>query len=190
MQKFIWLWKHRHCWEQLKYLYEQRMELKRILRSIHINADAPSEFQADPDKDPQTIDIILECLREFDRVPLAREWEVSPPPRPNRSAKIVKGGRVTRTRDWPAPPESNRPNALIWLNEKPELLKTHEGWFVAYQDGTRVALEPDCDKLTKAVDEALGAHRRPVTFHEIIDQPVIQGGPSPRMGEGIHDGTH
>lgn len=169
MQKFIWLWKHRHCWEQLKYLYEQRGELKRILRSIHINADSPSEFQADVDKDPQTIDALLERLREFDRVPRPREWNVVPP-RP------------------PSPPR--RPNTKAWLREKSDLLKTHAGWFVAYQDGVRVALEPDCDKLIKAVDVALGDHRLPVTFREIIDQPVIQRGPSPRMGEGIYDETH
>lgn len=81
MNGIVWLWKHRHCWEQLEYLYEQRTELKRILRSIHINEHAPSEFQADEEKDPQTIDAILERLREFDRVPLVREWAVSPPPR-------------------------------------------------------------------------------------------------------------
>lgn len=168
MQKFIWLWKHRHCWEQLKYLYEQRMELKRILRSIHINTDAPSEFQADPDKDPQIIDAILERLREFDRVPLARGSFTLP---------------LKRLAD-------RQQDELTWLNEKPELLKTHAGWFVAYQDGTRVALEPDCDKLIKAVDAALGDHIRLLTFCEIIDHPVIQRGPSLRMGEGIYDETH
>lgn len=88
MKGLIWLWRHRHCWEQLKYLYEQRGELKRILRSIHINTDSPSEFQADPEKDPQIIDAMLERLRGFDRIPLVREWNVSPPKfttRPNDS---------------------------------------------------------------------------------------------------------
>ncbi len=99
MQKFIWLWKHRHCWEQLKYLYEQRIELKRILRSIHISVDAPSEFQADEEKDPQTIDSILERLREFDRVPLIRSWNVSP----------SMGGKVEPPRAWPERPNMPRP---------------------------------------------------------------------------------
>lgn len=74
----------------------------------------------------------------------------------------------------------------IWAEEKEQLLKTHSGWFVAYQDGKRVALEPDVDKLVAAVDKALGEHRRPVRIHEIIEQPVIHRGPSPRyahMGE-------
>lgn len=79
MRRYIWLWKHRHCWEQLKYLYEQRGELKRILRSIYINADAPSEFQAD-ENDPQIIDAILDTLREFDRIPMPNRIPARPQP--------------------------------------------------------------------------------------------------------------
>lgn len=85
-----------------------------------------------------------------------------------------------KEKQWPAPPPSERPSALAWLKEKKSLLKTHPGWFVAYQDGVRVALEPGLDRLVKAVDEALGEHRRPVQFREIIDKPVIHRGPSPR----------
>lgn len=99
MQGIIWLWKHRHCWEQLKYLYEQRGELKRILRSIHINTDSPGEFQADVGKDPQTTNAILEHLREFDRVPLVRAW----------GASTSIGGKVEPPRPWPKRPNMPRP---------------------------------------------------------------------------------
>jgi len=97
-------------------------------------------------------------------------------------------------KEWPGPPPSNRQNSLAWLQEKPALLKSHPGWFVAYQDGKRVALEPDCDKLVKALDDALGENRRPVEFHEIIEEPIVHRGPSPRyagyMVAGIDDGIH
>lgn len=59
MQGIIWLWKHRHCWEQLKYLYEHRYSLKVILSKVSLHPDVPEKVES-----------ILECLREFDRVPL------------------------------------------------------------------------------------------------------------------------
>lgn len=152
MNGIIWLWKHRHCWKQLKYLYNKRFELKRILSKVSIHPDSPGE-----------VENILACLREFGRVPLTRQI----PPRP-----------------WPSPPPSNRPNALAWLKEKAELLKTHAGWFVAYQDGERVALEPDCDRLVNAIGAKLGEGRRPVDFHEIVEKPVVHRGPSPRYMKG------
>jgi len=71
-----------------------------------------------------------------------------------------------------------------WKQDRPSLLKTHYGWFAAYQDGKRVALEPDCDMLVKAVDKKLGSNRRPVTLHEIIETPIKHRGPSPRYFNG------
>ncbi len=61
MNGIIWLWKHRHCWEQLRYLYSHRYELKRILARVQIHPDSP-----------EGVDNILARLRDFDRIPLAR----------------------------------------------------------------------------------------------------------------------
>jgi len=69
----------------------------------------------------------------------------------------------------------------IWNREKGELLKTHHGWFVAYQDGKRVALEPSLDQLVFALEEKLGMPRRPCEFHEITELPMVRRGPSPRL---------
>ena len=68
-----------------------------------------------------------------------------------------------------------------WSREKEELLKTHPGWFVAYQDGKRVALEPSLNQLVAALDEKLGTPRKPCEFHEITERPAVQRGPSPRL---------
>lgn len=56
---------------------------------------------------------------------------------------------------------------MTWEEEKEELERTHHGWFVAYQDGERVALEPDCNRLVASMDKQLGSPRRPCLFHEI-----------------------
>ncbi len=72
-------------------------------------------------------------------------------------------------------------NEDIWNREKKELLKAHNGWFVAYQDGKRVALEPSLDRLVFAMEEKLGMPRRPCEFHEIIERPAVRRGPSPRL---------
>lgn len=137
MNGIIWLWKHRHCWEQLRYLYSHRFELKRILSKLSIHPDSPREVEK-----------ILARLRDFDRVPLTKPI----PPRPERV--------------WPKPTPSNRPNALAWIKEKTELLKTHPGWFVAYQDGKRIALAPDYDSLLTAFDVVFDGNLGPVEFHE------------------------
>lgn len=71
-------------------------------------------------------------------------------------------------------------NSAKWSGEKEQLLNTHRGWFVAYQDGERVALEPSLDRLVAAMDEKLGSPRKPCEFHEIIEQPLVERGPSPR----------
>jgi len=68
MNGIIWLWKHRYCWKQLKYLYENRYRLKLALSTSKAE---------DAEK-------ILACLKGFDRVPLARPWKVEPPPRPKQ----------------------------------------------------------------------------------------------------------
>ena len=69
----------------------------------------------------------------------------------------------------------------VWNREKEELLKTHPGWFVAYQDGKRAALEPSLNQLVAALDEKLGTPRKPCEFHEIVERPAVQRGPSPRL---------
>ncbi len=74
-----------------------------------------------------------------------------------------------------------------WDIEKEQLLKTHPNWFVAYQDGKRVALEPTLDRLVAAMDEKLGSPRKPCEFHEIIEQPTVKRGPSPRFWPGRAD---
>ena len=80
MNGIIWLWKHRHCWKQLKYLYEHRFELKLILGNISVHHDRPGEYQSDCNADPERLEKILDCLRDFDRVPL-----IGPiPPRPKQ----------------------------------------------------------------------------------------------------------
>lgn len=62
MSGIIWLWKHRHCWKQLKYLYEHRYSLTLALSTS--KAEDAEEIRA--------------CLRDFDRVSLARPWKVEP----------------------------------------------------------------------------------------------------------------
>jgi len=69
----------------------------------------------------------------------------------------------------------------VWSQEKVLLLKTHPGWFVAYQAGRRVALEPTVDRLVAALDKKLGTPRNPCEFHEIIKEPAVGRGPSPRV---------
>lgn len=56
---------------------------------------------------------------------------------------------------------------MSWQDEKEELEKTYDGWFVAYQDGERIALEPDCDKLVFAMDAKSGSPRNSCEFYEI-----------------------
>ena len=68
-----------------------------------------------------------------------------------------------------------------WIREKGELLKIHPGWFVAYQNGKRIAFEPSLNRLVAALDEKLGTPRRPCEFHEIVERPSVERGPSPRL---------
>ena len=68
-----------------------------------------------------------------------------------------------------------------WACEKAELLRTHPGWYVAYQEGARIALEPSLDRLVMAINEKLGVPHRPCEFYEIVEKPVERRGPSPRL---------
>lgn len=63
MNGIIWLWKHRHCWEQLRYLYSHRYSIKLALGT------SSNEDAAD----------LLAHLRDFDRIPLTRPSKVLPP---------------------------------------------------------------------------------------------------------------
>ncbi len=75
-----------------------------------------------------------------------------------------------------------------WSREKENLLKTHPGWFVAYQDGERIALEYSLDRLVTALDEKLERPRKPCEFHEIVERPAVQRGPSPRLWPTLTSG--
>lgn len=72
------------------------------------------------------------------------------------------------------------PNQEIWEREKPELLKTHRDWYVAYCNGKRVALAPSLQRL----EEDLGGPREPCEFHQIIESIPKRRGPSPRTYRG------
>jgi len=72
-------------------------------------------------------------------------------------------------------------NKNIWSEERDKLLKTYPGWFVAYQEGKRVALEPSLDQLVVSLNEKLGVPRKPCEFHEIIERHAFRRGPSPRL---------
>ena len=68
----------------------------------------------------------------------------------------------------------------MWQDEKAGLLQTHKGWFVAYQNDKRVALESSLDKLLAAMEAKLGKQRKPCEIHEIVEQSRRRG-PSPRL---------
>lgn len=95
MKGIIWLWKHQHCWKQLRYLYSHRFELKRILAKVSLHPDAGED-----------VDRILKRLRDMDRIPLPREWMVAPPlpSRPNQ----VPAARAWTISPPPAPPAPDK----------------------------------------------------------------------------------
>jgi hypothetical protein len=68
-----------------------------------------------------------------------------------------------------------------WTHEKPELLKTNPGWYVAYQDGKRIALAQSLTMLMTEIKEKLGVSHKPCEFHEIVAKPVQQYRQSPRL---------
>ncbi|MFH1670629.1 MAG: hypothetical protein ABIA92_03505 [Patescibacteria group bacterium] len=73
------------------------------------------------------------------------------------------------------------PNDLLWIQEKPLLLRTHRGWYVAYHGGERIALEPTQAKLQATINRKLGVPHTPCDFHEIVEKPAARRGPSPRL---------
>ena len=81
-------------------------------------------------------------------------------------------------------PEVDATPVGTWASEKPELLQTHPGWFVAYQEGKRVALEPNLPRLVASLDARFGRPRRPCEYHEIVEQSLPRRGPSPRARRG------
>ena len=79
------------------------------------------------------------------------------------------------------PPRTGRTAESVWTQEKPRLLKSHRGWLVAYKGRRQVALEPTLDRLLAALDEKLGAPRKPCQVHHIVEAPLRRRGPSPRL---------
>lgn len=77
--------------------------------------------------------------------------------------------------------EPQRKQNDLWTTEKPELLRTHPGWYVAYQEGTRIALERSLAELVAAINKKLGVPHKPCEFHEIVEKPAARRGPSPRL---------
>jgi hypothetical protein len=68
-----------------------------------------------------------------------------------------------------------------WTYEKPELLKTHPSWYVAYQDGKRVALSPTLNELMAGINKKFGVPHKPCELHEIVDKPALHTRQSPRL---------
>jgi hypothetical protein len=75
-----------------------------------------------------------------------------------------------------------------WSREKPRLLRSHRGWFVAYRGGRRVALEPTVERLLAALDDRLGTPRKPCEFHQIVEEPPSRRRQSPRVRRPTHAG--
>ena len=90
-------------------------------------------------------------------------------------------GRFIHKKITEVEPMGELQNRDVWSEEKDDLFKTHPGWFVAYQDGKRVAFEPSLDRLVAILNEKLGVPRKPCEFHEIIEQISFRRGPSPRL---------
>ncbi len=168
MKGIIWLWNHRR-----KRIY-RRSELpgpKEGERNPYLTEDGQLRrpFKVPPAPPLPCSDMRIEKAMVFPITDETNPFEERLDPMKEKSMQ-----------SWSELLSSKRPNSLAWLKEKQELLSTHLGWLVAYQDGKRVALEPDCDKMLKAVDVELGEHRRQVEIHEVVDEPVVYSGPSPR----------
>jgi hypothetical protein len=73
-----------------------------------------------------------------------------------------------------------------WARERARLLRSHRGWFVAYQGTRRLALEPTLEQLLAALEERGGTPRRPCEFHHVLAQPLTRRGPSPRVRPPLH----
>lgn len=77
-------------------------------------------------------------------------------------------------------PEVNPRSPYPWREEKHDLLRSNPGWYVAYQAGKRVALEPTQESLVAALERKLGKPRKPCEFHRIVECAAPRRGPSPR----------
>ena len=86
------------------------------------------------------------------------------------------------------PRKTSRTTVEIWTREKPGLLKSHRGWFVAYRGRQRVALESTVERLLAALDEKLGSPRKPCEVHQIVEVPLHRRGPGPRLHVPSHAG--
>jgi hypothetical protein len=86
------------------------------------------------------------------------------------------------------PPTTTAARRNGWASDKPRLLRSHKGWFVAYQGARRVALEPTIERLLAALDDRLGTPRKPCEFHQVLVQPPTRRGPSPRVRQPVHSG--
>jgi hypothetical protein len=83
-------------------------------------------------------------------------------------------------------PKAGRAVGSVWSKEKPGLLRSHRGWFVAYRGRRRVALEPTIERLLAALDEKLGTPRKPCELHRVVARPESRRGPSPRVRRPAH----
>lgn len=80
-----------------------------------------------------------------------------------------------------APRKTKKVAGAAWAKERAELLRTHHGWYVAYRDRKRVALEPTIEQLMGTLEAKLGSPRRPCELHLIVEKPPRWRGPSPRV---------
>lgn len=68
-----------------------------------------------------------------------------------------------------------------WAKERAALVRSNPGWFVAYHEGERVALEPSLDRLIATLNAELGVPRKPCEIHEVTEHPRQWRGPGPRL---------
>lgn len=88
-----------------------------------------------------------------------------------------------------APRKTRQVAGTAWAKEKAGLLRTHPGWFVAYREGRRVALEPSIEQLIGALDELFGRPRKPCEYYEVVGRLAPRRGPSPRAKRGWDEGA-
>jgi len=81
---------------------------------------------------------------------------------------IMLKGRVEKQMDSP------------WERDKVRLLREHPGWFVAYYEGSMVALADSLDDLLAALQAKYGPRRKPCEVYEIIPEVPSRRLPGPR----------
>lgn len=106
MKGIIWLWKHRHCWEDMKLLWDHRTELKRIVLKLHLESIFPrwkDETKAELAEQGQEC---WEWLSGVGQLKLARPWKI--PPRPSRPQPLPgSSGRIEKALVFPTTDEPN-----------------------------------------------------------------------------------